>query len=178
MRATRLILLAIAMLAPPALIAAAPTAGAAAERARPIAAGKSLSAHSPVLTFRGRFTNPTPLPVVSDPLPTGCAVNCDQWTLKSRTRRPFLVSIKNHNGSTNDGLNLFVSDPSGRQVASADGIGANGQAVVVPHPVRGTYTVQVTVTYAYDQVTAYRGEARVMAGRSCRQTSSAKKRCP
>jgi hypothetical protein len=137
----------------------------------------ALSKHHRVLRFNGQFTNPTPLPLVSNPLPAGCAVNCNKLSLPVRTTRPFLVSIKNHNGSMDDGLNLFVDDPSGKQVGSADGIGANGQAVTIQPPVKGTYTVEVTETYAYDATTKYRGEARIMSGRSWRHVRCTHSAC-
>jgi hypothetical protein len=164
-----------------AAVAVPATAGATSHArnagSKPSASRSALSKHHRVVRFTGKFTNPTPLPMVSDPLPTGCAVNCNKLSLPVRTKKPFLVSIKNHNGSMDDGLNLFVDDPSGKQVGSADGIGANGQAVTVAHPVKGTYTVEVTETYAYDAKTTYRGEARVMAGRSWRHQHCAKKSC-
>lgn len=141
------------------------------------ASKQTLSKHHRVVGFAGQFTNPTPLPAVFEPLPAGCAVNCNKLSLPVRTKQPFLVSVKNHNGSMDDGLNLFVDDPSGNQVGSADGIGANGQAVTIQHPVKGTYTVEVTETYAYDAKTTYRGEARIMAGRSWRHQHCTKKAC-
>jgi hypothetical protein len=144
----------------------------------PVEGGRALSADSPVLDFHGKFANPTPLPGVSDPLPAGCAIYCDEWTLRVRTSHSFLVSVRNTNRSMDDGLNLFVDDPAGHQVAAADGVGADGQAVTVAHPVRGVYTVWVTVSYAYDQVVAYQGEARIMAGRSWQHVDCSGHPCP
>src|SRR5439155_25991957 len=120
----------------------------------------------PILTFTGTFENPTPLPGISDPDPTVCASGCQEWQLTVATSNPFLVSIKNSNGSMNDGLNLYVDDPSGQQVGSSAGVGSNGQAAAVTHPVRGVYRIVVTETYQYDQEVTYLGEARIMAAPS------------
>jgi len=139
--------------------------------------GHALSHRHAVLRFRGKFTNPTPLPTVSNPLPLACVSECQTWTMHVRTPRTFLVAVKNHLGSIDDGINLFVTNPKGKQVASADGIGANGQAVIVHHPIPGTYKVQVTVTYAYNAVTKYRGEARIMHGHTWQPDRCHRRNC-
>ena len=142
---------------------------------QPITGGPLSPAH-PVLTFSRTFTAPTPLPVVSDPLPAVCssAAFCSEWSLRVATSSPFLVSI--HNASpgvnANDGFNLFVYDPDGRMVASADGIGADGQSAAIggdpakgssqPTPGPGTYTIAVTMSYAEDNTFTYLGEARLL----------------
>src|SRR5439155_1252470 len=70
---------------------------------------------------------------------------------------------RNWNGSMDDGLNLYVDDPSGRQVGSSAGVGSNGQAVAVTPSVSGVYRIVVTETYQYDQEVTYLGEAQLMS---------------
>src|SRR5690242_16528207 len=133
----------------------------------------TLSASHPVLTFKGRMHNPAPIPMASDPDPTVCLINCQLWSLQVATTSPFLLSLHNDNSSLDDGFNVYVFDPAGQQVASSTGIGSNGQAAVVRPTTKGTYTVAVTMTYAYDVASGYLGEARLMTGRSWSQV-----RCP
>jgi hypothetical protein len=147
------------------LLCVAPTVAGAADQ-RAVAGGRALSTDRPVLTFSGAFENPTPLPMISDPDPTVCAIDCQEWLLNVQTTAPFLVSIKNPTGSIEDGLNLYVDDPSGQQVGSSEGVGSNGQAVAVHPSTNGRYRVIVTVTYQYDQKVRYLGEARLMASPS------------
>ena len=66
---------------------------------KPVAHGTALGSADPVLTFAGGFRNPTPLPTISDPDPTVCVFDCQQWRLTVATTHPFLVSIRNGNGS-------------------------------------------------------------------------------
>ena len=150
--------LAILAVAAPARAATGPVGSGA----TPVANGAPLGTANPVLTFSGSFETPTPLPVVSDPDPTVCAFDCQLWTLNVGTTEPFLVSIKNPSGSMNDGLNLYVYDPSGQEVGSSTGVGANGQAVAVTPSATGEYTIAVTITYQYDPTLDYLGEARLM----------------
>jgi hypothetical protein len=138
--------------------------------------GGPLSPAHPVLTFSQTFTAPTPLPLVSDPLPAVCSPTafCSEWSLPVATSSPFLVSIHNASPGFNsaDGFNLFVYGPDGQMLASADGIGADGQSVAIagdpakgssqPTPGPGTYTIAVTMTYAEDNTFTYRGEARLL----------------
>jgi hypothetical protein len=124
----------------------------------------TLTRRHAVLTFKGGVDNPTPFPLVNPPVPVVCEVTCQSFTFKNTTNRPFLVSVKDTAGSTNNGWDLYVYDPSGATVGSANGIGANGQAVVIEKPIRGTYTIAVTFTYAYDATAAYKGEVRLMSG--------------
>jgi hypothetical protein len=131
--------------------------------AQPVAHGTTLSAQHPVLTFRGSMHNPTPLPTVSDPDPTVCVNMCELWSLKVHTAKRFLVSVHNGNSSIDDGFDLYVYDPSGKQVAASNGIGANGQAAAVTPTGNGTYTIAVTMTYAYDAQASYDGEVRLMS---------------
>src|SRR5437588_5425751 len=145
------------------LLIAAPSMTAKAADAQPVAGGTALGPAHPVLTFSGTFENPTPLPGVSDPDPTICASRCQQWQLTVDTTNPFLVSIKNSSGSMDDGLNLYVDDPSGQQIGSSAGVGSNGQAVAVTPSVKGRYRIVVTETYQYDQEITYLGEARIMS---------------
>jgi hypothetical protein len=127
-----------------------------------VAQGVALSAQHPLLGFHGQMHNPTPLPTVSNPDPTACVNQCELWSLKVATSKPFLVSIHNGNSSIDDGFNLYVYDPSGDQVVASNGIGANGQAAVVTPSGNGVYTIAVTMTYAYDAQASYVGEARLM----------------
>jgi hypothetical protein len=129
----------------------------------PVAGGQALSAANPVLDFAGQMHNPAPLPTVSNPDPTVCTVDCQLWSLTVATSRPFLVSLHNTSSSVDDGFNLYVYDPSGQQVASSAGIGADGEAAAVTPTTQGVYTVAVTVTYAYDTDAGYLGEARIMS---------------
>jgi hypothetical protein len=73
--------------------------------------------------------------------------------------------------NANDGFDLYVYGPSGKLVASGNGIGANGQAVTVNNPEFGTYTIVVTFTYAEDQNANYSGEVRLMSEGSWDQPS-------
>jgi hypothetical protein len=128
----------------------------------PIADGQALSTAHPVLTFAGQMHNPAPVPMVTPPDPTVCAVNCQLWSLEVATDRAFLAAVHNSTDSIDDGFNLYVYDPDGEQVASSSGIGTNGQAAVVRPAERGTYTIAVTMTYAYDTDASYLGEVRSM----------------
>jgi hypothetical protein len=129
----------------------------------PVAHGAALSAKHPLLDFRGQMHNPTPLPTASDPDPTACVNQCELWSLKVQTAKPFLVSLHNGNSSIDDGFNLYVYDPAGNQVAASNGIGANGQAAAITPSGNGTYTIAVTMTYAYDAKSSYDGEVRIMS---------------
>ena len=126
----------------------------------------TLNSRHPVLTFSGGVTNPTPLPLVNPPQGAVCVVNCQTFRFRNATNRPFLVSVKDTAGSTNNGWDLYVTDPDGVMVGSADGVGANGQAVAIAPSVHGVYTITVTFTYAYDSTAAYHGEVRTMRGAS------------
>jgi Lysyl oxidase len=170
---------AIAVFAAALVLAGQALAGADPIPASPkaVAGGTPLSVSHPVLRFSGAFTNPTPLPAISDPDPTVCAFDCQEWTLNVATTESFLVSIKNKNGSIDDGLNLYVDDPSGQQVGSSEGVGSNGQSVAVKPATKGAYTIQVTVTYQYDPKVVYLGEARIMAPPSWKTPSCASP-CP
>jgi hypothetical protein len=153
---------ALAALGLPAL--AVPPTGAT-----PTAIPGVLSAARPVSTWTGHMHNPAPVPMASNPDPTVCAVLCQLWSLRVATRSRFLVSLHNGTDSIEDGFNLYVYDPAGNQVAAANGIGANGQAVAVQPAAQGVYTVAVTMTYAYDTDATYLGEARLMTGRTWEQ---------
>jgi hypothetical protein len=125
-----------------------------------------LDHETPVLTFHGAAGNSTPIPLVSSPAPVVCAATCQEFTFDADAGGPFLVSIRDTHHSTDDGFDLSVYDPSGALVDAGNGIGADGQAVTVPEPVAGTYTIVVTFTYEYQPDAAYDGEVRRMAGRS------------
>jgi hypothetical protein len=126
----------------------------------------TLDRRHPVLKFTGGIDNPTPLPLVNPPVPVVCAVTCQAFSVAVARGRPFLVSVKDTVGSTNNGWDLSVYSPSGALVGAANGIGANGQALTVSPPVPGTYAIFVTFTYAYDGAAAYAGEVRLMSGPS------------
>ena len=115
-----------------------------------------------VLHFHGGIDNPIGIPLVSSPVPVVCILTCQEFTFVSPGTMPFLVSVKDTAGSTNNGWDVSVYQPNGGMVAVGNGIGANGQAVAVPHPVVGTYHVFVTFTYAYDAAAKYEGEVRPM----------------
>ena len=163
MRRSRWAVLAAGVLAVAAVVPAVAVAPIGTGQPTPVADGQALSAAHPVLDFAGQMHNPTPLPTVSDPDPTVCAVNCQQGALRVDTTRPFLVSVHNANDSIDDGFDLYVFDPAGDEVASSSGIGSNGQAAAVTPTSAGTYVVAVTTTYAYDADAGYLGEARIMA---------------
>jgi hypothetical protein len=122
----------------------------------------TLDATHPLLKFNGGVANPTPLPLVNPPAPVVCEVTCQAFTFNAITTAPFLVAVKDAAASQNNGWDLFVYGPAGRLVASANGIGANGQAVTVEHPTAGKYRIFVSFTYTYDPAGAYLGEVRLM----------------
>jgi hypothetical protein len=136
----------------------------------PIAPGASklgtLDRAHPVLRFTGGVDNPTPLPLVNPPVPVVCAVTCQAFTITAARPRPFLVSVKDTAGSSNNGWDLYVYDKDGRLAGAANGVGANGQAIRVAPGVAGEYRIFVTFTYAYDQHAAYAGEVRLIGGAS------------
>lgn len=128
----------------------------------------TLSPSHGVLTFAGPVDNPTPLPIVGPPVPVACAAECREFQFTTATTQPFLVAVKNKvtgpNGTfnANDGFDLYLYGPDGSMVGQANGIGANGQSLAVPHPVVGTYTIVVSVAYAEDPNSSYEGEVRLM----------------
>lgn len=134
----------------------------------PVKAIGTLDGTNPLLTFAGAISNPTPLPLVNDPVPVVCALQCREFRFHAPTGVPFLVAVKGTvtgpagSFNANDGFDLYVYDPSGALVGSENGIGANGQAVTIDAPRRGAYTVVVTFTYAEDPNAAYVGEVRLM----------------
>lgn len=162
MRTSRAVLLLAALGVGLAVLPAAAVGPVGTSPAVPVAGGTPLSAAHPVLTWHGQMHNPVPLPMPSDPDPTVCAVNCQLWSLKVATASPFLVSVHNGTDSIDDGFDLSVYDGQGTRVADSSGIGANGQSAVVHPTGNGTYTVAVTMTYAFDTDASYLGEARVM----------------
>src|SRR5581483_6170589 len=123
-----------------------------------------LAPATPLLTFHGGVTNPTPLPLVNNPVPVVCAVTCEEFTFTADQGVPFLVSVRDTHHSPNDGFDLSVYGPDGRLVNAANGIGADGQAIQVNNPPAGTYTIAVTFTYAENTDAAYDGEVRRLAG--------------
>ena len=125
-----------------------------------------VSAATPVLTFHGAVGNPTPIPLVSSPVPVVCGVGCQEFTFTADPGVPVLVSVRDTHRSVDDGFDLSVYDPAGTLVDAGNGIGADGQAVTVPAPKAGTYTIVVTFTYEYDAGAAYVGEVRRMAAGS------------
>jgi hypothetical protein len=136
---------------------------------KPVAIGTVRPAE-PILTFSGAVTNPTPLPLVNEPIPVVCAAECKEFTFTATTTMPFLVAIHgtvtgpNGTFNPNDGFDLYLYGPTGRLVDAANGIGADGQSIAVNKPTPGTYTIVVTFTYAEDPTAAYLGEVRLMSG--------------
>jgi Lysyl oxidase len=130
----------------------------------------TLSTAVPLLRFHGAVTNPTPLPLVNNPVPVVCAAECQEFTFGAASTAPFLVAVHSTvagpNGAfnPNDGFVLYVYAPDGLLVAAANGIGADGQSVALRAPTPGTYTIVVTFTYAQDPNAAYNGEVRLMSG--------------
>lgn len=130
----------------------------------------TLSDAVPLLTFQGTVTNPTPLPLVNVPVPVVCAAECQEFTFTAASSAPFLVSLRSTargpdgQFNPNDGFVLYLYGPDGTLVAAGNGIGADGQAVAVPDPEQGTYTIVVTFIYAQDPDAAYDGEVRLMRG--------------
>lgn len=127
----------------------------------------TLSPGHPILGFTGAVDNPTPLPVVSDPSPALCAIECQEYQFHdAASTTPFLASIKNSldpsSFNPNDGYNLYVYDPAGKLIATSNGIGANGQAAMVQPDGPGLYTIVVAVTYAYDTGAGWMGEVRLI----------------
>ena len=135
----------------------------------------ALAPQSPILHFSGAADNPTPLPLVNPAaLPPVCAVECKEFTFTAATATPFIVGIRstvtgpNRTFNPNDGFDLYLYGPDGMLVDAANGIGADGQAIVVKTPVPGAYTIVVTFTYAQDPGAGYRGEVRRMRGSTWR----------
>lgn len=131
-----------------------------------------LSAATPLLTFHGAVTNPTPFPLVNPPVPLVCAATCEEFTFNADAGTPFLVSLRDNHQSPNDGFDLSVYGPSGTLINAANGIGADGQAIQVNNPAAGTYTIVVTFTYAEDTDAAYDGEVRRLAGSTWKPPSA------
>jgi hypothetical protein len=154
----------------PALAALLPPAGSPVvpPTLTPPSAIGALTAASPILTFQGAVGNSTPIPLVSSPVPVVCEVTCKEFTFTTDGSAPFLVSIRDTKHSTNDGFDLFVYDPAGALVGAGNGIGADGQALRVDSPKRGTYTIAVTFTYEYEPDATYDGEVRRIANGSWR----------
>jgi Lysyl oxidase len=137
--------------------------------AAPQKIGALAAPQSPILHFNGAADNPTPLPLVNPAaLPPVCAVECKEFTFTAGTD-PFLVAIHSAQSPTptgafnpNDGWDLYVYGPDQLLVQAANGIGADGQAVIIDKPAQGTYTIVVTFTYAQDSPASYTGEVRLM----------------
>lgn len=131
------------------------------------AIGRVDRAHPVVRWTGGPFELVPGLPALSNPRPEVCAFNCERRSLQldvpsSAWKHPgdgVLIAI--HWDTTDSGVNLYVYDPSGQMVGSADGLDSNGEAVFLPHAARGTYTVVVTATYMTNGTVRYKGEARV-----------------
>jgi len=175
MRPTRALLLAIAMLALVPTFARAsstPPLGSPFLPPSPTPPQQigTLNPAHPILTFAGAVDNPTPLPLVNEPIPVVCAVECKEFAFTAATATPFIASIHGTvtgpNGAfnPNDGFDLYLYGPNGMLVDAANGIGADGQALVVNNPTPGTYTIVVTFTYAQDPNAGYHGEVRLMQG--------------
>jgi lysyl oxidase len=135
------------------------------------AAGRSLgtlkSPHQILRWKGGPFGNPGDLPGFSVPSPELCATNCEQYTLKialpsstwTRPRDGVIIAIGHEN--PDDGINLYVYDPSGTRVGTSDGLDSNGQSVFLQRPKNGTYSVVITVTTLATPQATYVGDVRV-----------------
>lgn len=128
----------------------------------PIGHGVRLTAAHPVLTFAGEMPGVTPFSV-RNPDPTVCVRDCQYWSVQIALKQSFLVAIRAANPATSDEFNLYVYDPHGSQVASATGVGSDGQSAVVAPTATGTYTIAVTDTFASETNPGYRGEVRLMS---------------
>src|ERR1041385_7999095 len=128
----------------------------------PVAIG-AVSAASPVLHFSGRLHNQSPFPLVNVPFPLVCPLFCHEYRFTAATTTPLLVSVRDTARNVGDGWDIYVYGPTGTLVASAFGIGADGQAVELDHVVRGTYRIVVTFTYAESTAAAFHGEVRRIA---------------
>jgi hypothetical protein len=134
----------------------------------------ALAPSTPVLHFSGKADNPTPLPLVNPAvLPPVCAFECKEFGFTAGTD-PFIVAVHSDQSPTptgsfnpNDGWDLYVYGPDDR-LKAANGIGADGQAVEITTPTKGTYTIVVTFTYAQDTNASYHGEVRLMTPESWR----------
>ncbi|HZT65924.1 MAG TPA: hypothetical protein VFA11_09050 [Acidimicrobiales bacterium] len=131
----------------------------------------SLSPAHPILNFNGAVTNPTPFPLVNNPSPEVCGAECQEYQFTvapAAARTPFLASLKNTvtgpGGTYNadDGFDLYVYDPAGHLVGSQNGIGSNGESVLVRPGGAGRYTIVVTFTFANDTNAAWVGEVRLL----------------
>ena len=130
----------------------------------------TLSATDGLLSFSGSVGNPTPLPLVSSPVPVVCVSPCKEFSFVNSATGNFLVSLKNKvtgPGGTfnaNDGFDLYVYGPAGTLLGADNGIGADGQSLQITDPAPGKYTIVVTFTYADDPDAAYQGEVRSESG--------------
>ena len=129
----------------------------------------TLAGNSPLLHFKGAVDNPTPFPLVNNPMPLVCAAECQEFTFTAATTTPFIVSIhstlsptKTGSFNPNDGFVLYEYGADKLLEQSAYGIGADGQSVIVQAPAKGIHTIVVTFAYAQDAGAAYVGEVRLM----------------
>jgi hypothetical protein len=127
----------------------------------------TLAPSTPLLHFDGAVDNPTPLPLVNNPIPVVCAAECQEFTFTAATTQPFLVAVhstlsKPGAFNPNDGFDLYEYGPDGLLEQAANGIGADGQSVVVNAPKTGKHTIVVTFTFAQDPDAKYTGEVRLM----------------
>ena len=135
----------------------------------PPAALGTLDATHPVIDFAGPNLNPSPAPLVNSPDPVACLQPlCQEYSFTVPSNESFLVSVRgtvagpNGEFNANDGYDLYVYDPSGALVGSANGIGSNGQSLQINALSSGTYTIVVTFTYLEDQDASYKGELRLI----------------
>ena len=139
----------------------------------PAAAGAStdlgrLDAAHPVVTWTGGpFSNPGGIPGVSQPAPQVCASNCERRGLdiafppSTWVRPGDGVIIAIHHAGFDDAINLYVYDPAGQLVGQSNGLDSDGQAVLLRHPVAGTYTIEVNATELASASATYTGDARL-----------------
>jgi len=154
------------------LIGVAAIASAVGLGLRPaVAADSSLGTLGPdhsVITWNGGpFSEPGGLPGASNPLPQVCSANCERHTIDiefpastwARPRDGVLIAIKH--SDPDDGLNLYVDDPTGQQVGQSNGFDSDGQSVFLAHPANGVYTIIVNATELANSHVTYVGQAWV-----------------
>jgi hypothetical protein len=113
----------------------------------------------------GPFSGPAGLPGFSNPRPEVCATNCERRSVEikfplrtwQRPRDGVMIAFKHLD--PNDAINLYVYDPAGKQVGASTGLDADGQAVFLPRPRNGVYTIIVNVTELANSNVTYSGYA-------------------
>ena len=127
-----------------------------------------LSPSRTTLTWHGGpFSGLAGLPGFSNPIPLVCVINCERRSLAIdfpastwvRPRDGVLIAIKH--ADPQDAINLFVYGPDGKRLGASNGLDSDGQAVFLPHPANGRYTIVVNVTELANADVTYEGRAWV-----------------